>query len=71
MLARGETDAARERIARLHTGCITLGLDGAAEGFEALAPGGEDGDGVHLALADAIRSVMAQADSIKRSQPQS
>ncbi|MGZ8355138.1 MAG: response regulator [Telluria sp.] len=70
MLARGEPEAARERIGRLHTGCITLGLEGAAEGFEALAPAGQDGDRVHLALADAIRSVMAQADSIRRSQPE-
>lgn len=61
MNARGETDAARERIARLHKGCVTLGLTGAADAIEALGPRGLEGDRVHLVLADAVRAVMAQA----------
>lgn len=61
MNARGEKEAARERIERLRTGCVTLGLSGAADSFEALGPRGHDGDRVHQVLADAVRAVLAQA----------
>lgn len=61
MAARGEAEAARGRIERLHTGCVTLGLLGAADAFEALGPRGHEGDRVHLVLADAVRAAMAQA----------
>ena len=44
---------------------MTLGLAGAADGFEALAGGGAEGDRVHLVLADAVRSVLAQADGAR------
>ncbi|MCC6072625.1 response regulator [Massilia sp. GCM10020059] len=61
MAARGEAEAARARIERLHTGCVTLGLLGAADAFEALGQRGYEGDRVHLVLADAVRAAMAQA----------
>ena len=65
MLARGEKDASGARIERLHAGCVTLGLAGAAAGFEALSGGGAEGGRVHLVLADAVRSVLAQADGAR------
>ncbi|NML62099.1 response regulator [Massilia sp. RP-1-19] len=61
MVARGETAAARERVERLHAGCTTLGLAGAADAFDALGPDSHEGDRVHLVLADAVRAVLAQA----------
>ena len=61
MAARGEPEAVRERIARLHKGCATLGLGGAADAFEALGPHGIDGDRVQPVLLEALRSVLAQA----------
>ena len=60
MAARGEQEAVRERIARLHKGCVTLGLGGAAEAFDALGPRGHEGDRVHLVLLEALRAVLAQ-----------
>lgn len=65
MLARGEQDAARERIARLHNGCLTLGLAGAADGFRGLGAAAHEGDRVHVVLAEAVRAVLAQADSAR------
>lgn len=65
MLARGEGEAAGERIARLHTGCLTLGLFGAAKRFEALAPGALDPVQVQAALSDAVRAVLAQLDATR------
>ena len=68
MVARGENDAARERIQRLRTGCITLGLAGAADAFDALGPRAHEGDRVHLVLADAVRAALAQS-SLARATP--
>ena len=60
LAARGEPEAARERVDRLHKGCVTLGLSGAADAFAALGPRGHEGERVHLVLASAVRSVLAQ-----------
>ncbi|MBZ2206807.1 response regulator [Massilia soli] len=60
MAARGEAEAARERIERLRKGCATLGLAGAADAFDALGAGGQEGDQVHAVLLEALRSVLAQ-----------
>ncbi|MES2325138.1 MAG: hypothetical protein V4633_23020 [Pseudomonadota bacterium] len=65
MLARGEQDNARARMARLQAGCITLGLFGAAAGFDQLGTPLRSDD-VHGALADAVRAVIGQSDLVKR-----
>ncbi|HEY0489684.1 MAG TPA: response regulator [Telluria sp.] len=65
MLARGEQDAARERIARLRHGCVTLGLAAAADGFDGLGAEMPEGDRVHVVLAEAVRTVMVQADNVR------
>lgn len=58
-------DDARARIERLHAGCITLGLDGAAAGLNALSPGDIDAGRVEAALATALEAVRQQADRVR------
>ena len=57
---------ARGRIERLHAGCITLGLDAAAAGLDALTRGALDDVRLRAALADALESVRQQADQVRR-----
>lgn len=66
MLARGEADAARLRVERLHAGCLTLGLNGTAAALTALTGAALESERVQLALADAVRAVMVQSDAVKR-----
>jgi two-component system chemotaxis response regulator CheY len=66
MLARGELDAARIRIERLHAGCLTLGLNGTATALTALTAMPLDPERVHLTLAEAVRAVMVQSEALKR-----
>lgn len=66
LLARGDDDGARLRLDRLHAGCLTLGLNGAAEAIGALAPGRIDSAQVQLVLADTVRAVMHQSVAVKR-----
>jgi two-component system chemotaxis response regulator CheY len=48
---------ARERIEKLHAGCVTLGLDNAAARFAAMAEGRLESAGVHGAIAAALAAV--------------
>jgi two-component system chemotaxis response regulator CheY len=66
MLARGELDAARVRIERLHAGCLTLGLNGTASALTALSSAPLDAERVQSVLADAVRAVMVQSEALKR-----
>lgn len=66
LLARGEHDGARLRLDRLHAGCLTLGLNGAAEAIAAVAPGRIDSAQVQIVLADTVRAVMHQCVAVKR-----
>ena len=66
LLERGEDGAARVRIERLHAGCLTLGLNGAAETLKSLPPGALDAAQVKLALAEVVRSAMHQSEALKR-----
>ena len=65
LLARGDHDGARLRLERLHAGCMTLGLNGAAAAISAFAPGRLDGARVQLLLADTVRAVMHQSEASK------
>jgi two-component system chemotaxis response regulator CheY len=56
---------ARTRIERLHAGCITLGLDGAAAGLDALSRGALDDGRLRLALAGALESVRVQSELVR------
>ncbi|HEX8610026.1 MAG TPA: response regulator [Telluria sp.] len=66
LLERGADDAAHVRIERLHAGCVTLGLNGAAETLKSLPPGALDAAQVKLALAEVVRSAMHQSEALKR-----
>ncbi|MDQ1831750.1 response regulator [Massilia scottii] len=66
LLERGDHGAAHVRIDRLHAGCMTLGLNGAADTLKTLPPGALDGAQVKLALAEVVRSAMHQSEALKR-----
>ncbi|NHZ96885.1 response regulator [Massilia sp. CCM 8734] len=66
LLERGDDGAARVRIERLHAGCLTLGLNGAADTLKSLPPGALDPAQVKLALAEVVRSAMHQSEALKR-----
>lgn len=66
LLARGEHDNARLRLDRLHAGCLTLGLNGAAAGLRDFPEGAIDAAQVQVALAETVRAVMHQSEAIKR-----
>ena len=68
LLAHGDQHELRLRLERLHTGCVTLGLHGAAAGLQSLvAAQPSEPSGVVLqtalqaALADVMRAVVRQA----------
>ncbi|NHZ61729.1 response regulator [Massilia genomosp. 1] len=67
LLERGDDGAARVRIERLRAGCLTLGLNGAADTLKSLPPGALDPAQVKLALAEVVRSAMHQSEALKRS----
>lgn len=62
LLARGEPAQARQQVERLHLGCTTLGLHGAADGLAAVlqAPALDD-TALRQALATLARSAAWQA----------
>jgi two-component system, chemotaxis family, chemotaxis protein CheY len=66
LLARGEQEAAQLRIDRLHAGCLTLGLGGAAAALKALAPRSLTSEQVRAALAGTIGAVQQQCEAVKR-----
>lgn len=66
LLVAGEHAEARQRIERLHAGCITLGLAGAAARLDALATGTLDGESLQTALAAALAAVREQRERARR-----
>jgi two-component system chemotaxis response regulator CheY len=67
ILGRGEQQEAQVRIDRLHAGCITLGLHGAAAALKSFTPGRLSNDGVQAVLADVTRAVAHQAGLVRDS----
>lgn len=65
LLAANDADAARLRLDRLHAGCLTLGLNGAAEGLRTVTTGQPDRARVQGALADTVRAVTQQMDAVR------
>ncbi|WP_308922510.1 response regulator [Janthinobacterium sp. J1-1] len=65
--ARGEPAQARQQVERLHLGCTTLGLYGAADGLAAVlqAPALDDA-ALRQALATLARSTVHQARRLRR-----
>lgn len=66
LLARGDHDGARLRLERLHAGCLTLGLNGAAASMCGFPAGRLDAAKVQTVLADTVRAVMHQSEAVKR-----
>jgi two-component system chemotaxis response regulator CheY len=67
MLGKGEQQEARVRIDRLHAGCVTLGLQGAAAALKSFAPDRLSTDAVQAVLADVTRAVAHQAGRVRDS----
>jgi two-component system, chemotaxis family, chemotaxis protein CheY len=65
-LARGEGDAALQRIERLHTGCVTLGLTGAAAALKDCATVGLTAQTAHAAIDCTLRSVQRQTSLVRQ-----
>ncbi|UTY55805.1 response regulator [Massilia sp. erpn] len=67
LFARDEVGEARNRIERLHAGCVTLGLHGAAaalERFRRDVP--PEAEAVQAALSDVIRAVIHQSALVRQ-----
>jgi len=66
MLGKGEQQEAQVRIERLHAGCVTLGLHGAAAALKAIPSGQLSNEAVQAALADMTRAVIHQAGLVRQ-----
>jgi two-component system chemotaxis response regulator CheY len=66
LLSAGDQDGARLRLERLHAGCLTLGLNGAAAAMSNLSKGTLDEAGVQQVLSDTVRTVMQQSELVRR-----
>lgn len=66
LLAKGEQHDAQARIDRLHAGCVTLGLHGAADALKSFTPGQLSNDAAQAVLADVIRAVIHQAGLVRQ-----
>jgi two-component system chemotaxis response regulator CheY len=66
LFANGEQQEAQARIDRLHAGCVTLGLSGAAAALKSFAPGFLSSDAVQAVLSDVIRAVDYQSGLVRR-----
>jgi two-component system chemotaxis response regulator CheY len=67
LLASGEQAEAHIRIERLHAGCVTLGLNGAAATLKLADTTQLSIDTVQAALADVIRAVIHQSSLVRQS----
>jgi len=66
LLERGEQEEAHIRIERLHAGCVTLGLNGAAAALKQFERGQLDNDSVQAGLSDVIRAVIHQSSLVRQ-----
>jgi two-component system chemotaxis response regulator CheY len=66
LLARDEQAEARLRLERLHTGCTTLGLHGAAAALKPLMGGHASNEAVQAALTDVVRAVLHQSSLVRQ-----
>lgn len=65
LLASGDTEAAHVRLDRLHAGCQTLGLNGAASAIRDLPDGALDPGQVQITLAETVRAVLRQSELLR------
>ncbi len=67
-LAAADDGEVRARIDKLHAGCVTLGLEGAAARLQALAQGEIDGPRIEAALGAAREAVRQQTERVRKLQ---
>jgi two-component system chemotaxis response regulator CheY len=67
MLGKGEQQEAQVRIDRLHAGCVTLGLLGAAAALKSFPPAHLSNEAVQAVLADVTRAVVQQSGLVRES----
>ncbi|MFS2007321.1 response regulator [Duganella sp. CT11-25] len=67
MLGKGEQQEAQVRIDRLHAGCVTLGLHGAATALKSFPPAHLSNEAVQAVLADVTRAVVQQSGLVRES----
>lgn len=65
LLASGDEEGARVRLDRLHAGCQTLGLNGAAAAIRDLPDGELDPGMVQITLAETVRAVLRQTEILR------
>ena len=65
LLAAGDTEGAHVRLDRLHAGCQTLGLNGAAAAIRALPEGELDPAEVQITLAETVGAVLRQSQALR------
>jgi len=66
LLANGQQAEAQGRIDRLHAGCVTLGLHGAAGALKGIAPGQLSNEAVQAVLSDVVRAVIHQSGLVRQ-----
>jgi len=66
MLSKGEQADAQARLDRLHAGCVTLGLHGAAAALKSGSTGQLSNETVQAVLADVLRAVIHQAGLVRQ-----
>jgi two-component system chemotaxis response regulator CheY len=67
MLGKGEQQEAHGRLERLHAGCVTLGLNGAAAALKGIPSGHLPNEAVQAVLADVTRAVIHQSGLVRQS----
>jgi two-component system chemotaxis response regulator CheY len=67
MFAKGEQQEALVRVERLHAGCVTLGLHGAAAALKSFPTGHLSNEAVQAVLVDVTRAVAYQSDLVRES----
>ena len=66
LLAAGDPQAVLLRLERLQAGSQTLGLTGVAELFKVFPPAQLNPAGLNSLLADAVRAVLRQSETVRR-----
>ncbi len=66
LLAKAQQPEAQARIDRLHAGCVTLGLDGAAVALKGFDPGSLSNEAVQAVLTDVVRAVIHQSGLVRQ-----
>jgi len=70
LLEQGRPDELQQRLERLHAGCVTLGMGGAADCLQQLQAAPLTVPAIQAALKDVVRAVSYQTDLVLQSLPE-